>query len=125
MVLMASVTAVLVVPAGSDDGEKVAVAFGGNEEVENVTGPPSEPFAGATVSVKLAGRPAATAEVEVAGVTLKSATEKLSAEVVPPPGDGLFTVIASVAPGVILPAGRTAVRVVELTTVVLSAVLPA
>jgi len=122
---MASVTVVLVVPAGSDDGEKVAVALGGNGEVENVTGPPREPFEIATFRVKLADWPAATAEVEAAAVTLKSATEKVSAGVVPPPGDGLLTVIASVAPGVRLPAGRTAVRVVELTTVVLSATLPA
>jgi hypothetical protein len=125
IVVMESVTFVLWEPAGSESGEKTAVAFGGSGEVENVTLPPSEPFAGATASVKLAGWPAATVEAGVGALTLKSATARASAEVVPPPGNGLFTAIFSVPPGVITLAGRTAVSEVALTKVVAKAALPA
>ncbi len=122
---MESVTFVLLAPAGSDDGENDAVEFGGTPDALKFTVPPSEPFAGATASVKLAGCPAETEEVEAGAVTVKSATANASAEVVPPPGDGLLTMIFKVAPGVIAFGGRTAVSDVVLTNVVASDLLPA
>lgn len=124
IVAMESVTFVLLVPAGSEDGENDAVEFGGTPDALKFTVPPNEPFAGATASMKLAGCPAETVELEAGAVTAKSATAKASAEVMPPPGDGLFTVIFSVAPGVITFVGRTAVSDVALTSVVASDTLP-
>lgn len=86
-------TLALFVPAASEAGEKAEDAFVGNPEIENATAPPRVPFEGTTASVKLAGCPASTLKAEFATLTVKSATVSVSADVVPPLGAGLFTVI--------------------------------
>ena len=104
-------------------GEKDAVAPVGNPDAVNDTGLAVVVPAGITIMLKFAGWPAVTVVAAVCTFKLKSPTTNVSAEVVPPPGAGLFTVTLSVPLWAKSVAGRIALSEVGLTRVV-ARVLP-
>jgi hypothetical protein len=94
VVVMESIMDVFpLLPAGIvADCEKVAVAPDGSPDAVNVIAFAVMVFNGTTtIKLKFAGCPAVTAAVGVGTFTLKSSTVTAKADVVPPPGAGLFT----------------------------------
>ena len=83
----------LALPEGIEDGEKEAVAPVGSPITVNDTVFAVAAFVGTIMSVKFAGWPATVVLLGVEAVTLKSSTINVSADVVPPPGVGLLTVM--------------------------------
>jgi hypothetical protein len=119
VVAMDSTTVVLPLPAGTvPDGMNEAVEPTGNPVTVKETGLAVAVFAGVNVKLKFTGLPATTELLSVDAVILKSSTMTASAEVVPPPGFGLLTVMFNVPLRTKSLAVRAALREVELTNVV-------
>ena len=119
VVPMLSVTAVAPLPAGIvAEGEKEAVAPIGPPKTVSSTGFAVVPFEGVIVRLKFAGVPAATESARAATLTLKSSTTIDSAEDVPPPGTGLFTIMFRAPLRAKSLESNVAVSDVELETVV-------
>ena len=109
-------TGVVPLPAGiAAEGVKLAVAPLGNPVVVNDTALAVVVFAGTSVKLKSADWPATTEALEVDEVILKSSTINARADVVPPPGLGLFTVMLNVPLCAKSLARRAALSEVELT----------
>jgi hypothetical protein len=113
------VTVIVVLePGATDVGLNVAPAPVGNPLAVNVMLFANAPPTVAVLIVNVVGEPAATVCVVGVGVTEKSVIVKLIAEVVPPPGVGVKTVIAAVPEVAMSAAVIAAVNEVALTNVV-------
>jgi len=119
VVVMVSVTVALALPAAMvADGVKDAAAPCGTPVAVSKTAFAVVAFAGTIIRPKVAGWPAGMESAGVCTFNLKSSTTTINAEVVPPPGAGLFTVTLSVPLWAKSLAVRAAFSDVELTNVV-------
>lgn len=89
---MVSVVAPEVLPAGKDEGLKVALAAAGKPDAEKFTAFASTPPCVPKFIAKIAGCPAAMVTAEPGPVTEKLSITKLTEFEPPPPGVGLATV---------------------------------
>jgi len=116
VVVMVSIIIALALPAAIvEDGVKDAAAPSGTPVAVSNTAFAVVAFAGTIIRLNVAGCPAGTEAAGDCTFNLKSSTTIVNAEVVPPPGAGLFTVTVSAPLWAKSLAVRAAFSDVELT----------